>query len=479
MQNIAWNYLYPEIWMLSMTLFILLIGLVGFKQVKPTVYFLTQVTVIGMAILSFEVLEAEPTAYFHDMFVADPMSAFLKIALGLFAFFIFFYSKEYVFGAKNYRYEYFVLCLFSILGMMVLVSARHFLSMYLGIEILALPLYALITLVREDKAAPEAAMKYFLVGGLSSGMLLYGISLIYGMTGSFDMQEVATELTFLPETNLAVILGCLFILVGVAFKFGAVPFHMWLPDVYQGAPISVTLFLGTLPKIAAFGFAIRLLWEAFPHLTEYWQQLFMWMGIFSLLLGNFAAVAQTNLKRLLAYSTIAHVGFIFFAFIGLSELALAAALDYVLVYALMAMGAFGVMTLLSNQDLEIENIDDLKGLVRRSPWLAGLMMIMLLSLAGIPPFAGFYAKFFVLDALITAGHLELAVFAVVMTVIAAFYYLKVIRVMFFPKVISAKSSHGVSSLDFSMLFMNGLLVLGLGLFPGALFDLCLGIMVSP
>jgi len=469
-----------EIWLLAMSILILLVDLFISRGSKTTVYFLTQVALIGVLFFTANLIGEAPKTLFNQMFVVDDIANALKFSIALVGFFVFLYSRQFVFGSPTYKSEYFVLCLFSIFGMMVLISARSFLTLYLGIELFALPLYALIPILKKDGIAPEAAMKYFVMGALASGLLLYGISLLYGVTGSFQLQEIASVLAEqMQHPHPALLFGLVFVLVGLAFKFGAVPFHLWLPDVYQGAPLSVTLFIGTLPKLAAFGFAIRLLIDTFMSLALYWQPILVVMSVLSLTIGNVVAIAQTNLKRMLAYSTIAHVGFLFLGLLAGPASGFAAALDYVMIYVLMALGAFGIMTVLSAQGFEAENIADFRGLGVRNPWLAFLMMMVLFSLAGIPPFAGFYAKLLVLNALVNAGYVWLAVFAVLLTVVGAYYYLRVIRVMFFDAPEGNNFLQPVSVLRLVALSFNGLAILVLGIFPAPLFNLCLSVLPKP
>ncbi|HXH54168.1 MAG TPA: NADH-quinone oxidoreductase subunit NuoN [Gammaproteobacteria bacterium] len=477
MQLSELTHVLPELWLLAMSILILLVDLFVSRGSKTIIYYLTQTALIGILFLTAHLIGTAPKTVFNQMFVVDDIANVLKFSIALVGFFVFLYSRQFVFGSPNYKSEYFVLCLFSIFGMMVLISARSFLTLYLGIELFALPLYALIPIVKKDSIAPEAAMKYFVMGALASGLLLYGISLLYGVTGSFQLQEIASALIHqMQHPHPALLFGLVFVLVGLAFKFGAVPFHLWLPDVYQGAPLSVTLFIGTLPKLAAFGFAIRLLSDTFMPFALYWQPILVVMSVLSLTIGNVVAIAQTNLKRMLAYSTIAHMGFLFLGLLAGPESGFAAALDYVIIYALMALGAFGIMTVLSAQRLEAENIADFRGLGVRNPWLAFLMMIVFFSLAGIPPFAGFYAKLVVLNALVNAGYVWLAVFAVLLTVVGAYYYLRVIRVMFFDAPAGNHPFQPVSALPVAALSFNGLAILALGIFPAPLFNLCLSVL---
>ncbi len=485
MQISEWSSLYPELWLVSMTCLVLIVDLWVSRWSKWIPYLLCQFTLVVVLLLTVQNMGENTTLILNNMFIRDDVGSLLKFFMALFGIFVFFYSRRYLFEKQQYRSEYFVLCLFSIFGMMIMVSSMNFLSLYLGIELMALPLYALITLVREDQKASEAAMKYFIMGALASGMMLYGISLLYGVTGSFGLAEISAKIgshEILQQHTL--LLGLVFILIGFAFKFGAVPFHMWLPDVYQGSPIAVTLFIGTLPKLAAFGFAIRLFISTFETLNPHWQSLLMMMAVLSLGVGNLVAIAQKNLKRMLGYSTIGHMGFLFLGLIAGPQSGFSAALDYVLIYALMALGVFGLMTILSDAGFEVEEIQDLKGLGQRRPWLGFLMMLILLSLAGIPPFAGFFAKFFVLDALIQAGQVELAIIAVLATVIGAYYYLRVIRVMYFDKpedgveIIPALSNE-LSSSELLLFSFNGLALLVLGLFPAFLIHLCEKVLALP
>ncbi len=435
---------------------------------------------MGILFFTANLIGEAPKILFNQMFIVDDIGNVLKFSMALIGFFVFLYSRQFVSASLTYKSEYFVLCLLSIFGMMVLISAYSFLSLYLGIELFALPLYALIPIVKKDSVAPEAAMKYFVMGALASGLLLYGISLLYGVTRSFQLQEIAGALAQqMQYPHPAVLFGLVFVLIGLAFKFGAVPFHLWLPDVYQGAPLSVTLFIGTLPKLAAFGFAMRLLINTFMPLAFYWQPILVVMSVLSLAIGNILAIAQTNLKRMLGYSTIAHVGFLFLGLLVGAESGFAAALDYTIIYVLKALGAFGIMTVLSSQRFEAENIIDFRGLGLKKPSLAFLMMIMLLSLAGIPPFAGFYAKLFVLNALVDAGYVWLSVFAVLLTVVGAYYYLRVIRAMFFELPEQNHLLQPVSGLPMAALSFNGLAILGLGIFPATLFNLCLSVLPKP
>ncbi|MBT8428651.1 MAG: NADH-quinone oxidoreductase subunit NuoN, partial [Gammaproteobacteria bacterium] len=383
----------------------------------------------------------------------------------------FVYAKDYLRGQGILRGEYYVLGLFAVLGMMVMISANSFLTVYLGLELLALCLYALVAFNRESKSGAEAAMKYFVLVALASGMLLYGISMVYGATGQLSFPEVAAVIAGGKADQTVLVFGLVFIVLGVSFKFGAVPFHMWVPDVYQGAPTSVTLFLGSAPKIAAFALAIRLLVDGLGGLVAQWQDMLIILAVLSMALGNLVAIAQTNIKRMLAYSTISHVGFIFLGLLSGTEKGFSAAMFYAIVYALTAAGGFGVITMLCRKGFDAENIHDLKGLNDRSPWLAFMMMLILFSMAGVPPTVGFFAKLFVLEAVVSIDLVWLAAVAVFFSIIGAFYYIRAVKVMYFDRPVD--DAPLVASMDARvMMSINGLAMLGFGLFPAALLGAC-------
>lgn len=478
MQLAELSYLYPEIWLLSITCVTLIAGLY-IKRSKAVVYAGAQSALLGVILFASLQMGEGSFTLFGNHFVMDSFSAALKCAIAAMSLVVFWYSKKMIFERASYPMEYYILGLFSILGMMTLISANSLLTLYLGIELFALPLYALIPIFKGNSAAPEAAMKYFVMGALASGLLLYGVSLLYGVTGSFEMHTVSEQLALKASSHPAAWVGLVFVIVALAFKFGAVPFHAWLPDVYQGSPISVTLFLGTLPKLAAFGFAIRLLGDTFSALQAQWAPLLTIMAVLSLLIGNIAAIAQTNLKRMLGYSTIAHMGFLLMGLLVGPGDGFSAAFNYITLYVVMALGLFGIMTALSRPEGEAQNIEDFRGLGARHPWIAFLMMILLFSLAGIPPFAGFYAKLFVLNAVIGSGHIVLAVVAVLSTVIGAFYYLRMVRVLFFdPPLEPAPIYSAIGRANTVVLSLNGLAVLALGIFSNPLLNLCGAILAK-
>jgi NADH-quinone oxidoreductase subunit N len=354
----------------------------------------------------------------------------------------------------------------------VLVSANSLLTVYLGLELMSLCLYAMVALRRDSTSACEAAMKYFVLGALASGMLLYGMSLIYGVSGSIQLDHIAEVAGSIERTNLVLVLGLVFVLVGVAFKLGAVPFHMWVPDVYEGAPTAVTLFIGTAPKIAAFGMLMRLLVGALEPLSADWSQMLSILAVLSIGLGNVVAISQSNIKRMLAYSTIAHVGFLFLGIIAATPGGYAASMFYIITYAVMALGSFGMVIALGRKDFEADRLEDFKGLAREHPWFAFLVMILMLSMAGVPPFLGFWAKWAVLREVIAAGHTWLAVVAVAFSVVGLFYYLRVVRHVYFDEpsgevVVAPGQDLRV------MLSSNALVILALGVYPGALMGLCI------
>ncbi|MDJ0928249.1 MAG: NADH-quinone oxidoreductase subunit NuoN [Gammaproteobacteria bacterium] len=408
---------------------------------------------------------------FTRSYVSDPLARFLKLVALVMVATVFLYSRSYLRDRGLFKGEYYLLGLFATLGIFVMISAASLLTMYLGLEMLSLSLYGLVAFDRNNATAAEAAMKYFVLGAIASGCLLYGISIIYGVTGSLDFGSVAAALGRGETEDLGVLAGMALIIVGIAFKFGAVPFHMWLPDVYEGAPMSVTLFISTVPKLAAFALTLRVLVEGLGPLADGWEPLLATLAVISLALGNVVAIAQTNIKRMLGYSTIAHVGFILLGFAAGSRDGIEAALFYTVVYVLMAAGAFGVLILSSRAGFECENIDDLKGLNQRSPWFAAMMLLLMVSMIGVPPLAGFYAKWWVLAALIDAEMLGLAIAGMVFSVIGAFYYLRVVKVMYFDD--SDGGAELVPGLDLrAVVSLNALLVLVLGLSPEFLIQLC-------
>jgi len=424
---------------------------------------------------------------FKRLFVADLMGHVLKLAAYGTVSLMLVYSRQYLLDRGLLRGEFVSLLLFALLGMMIMASANSFLTLYLGLELLSLCLYAMVALNRDSTASIEAAMKYFVLGALASGMLLYGMSMIYGATGSLALPEIARQVSQISKDGTQhtfLVFGLVFVVCGIAFKLGVVPFHMWIPDVYHGAPTAVTLVIGTAPKLAAFAMAMRLLVNGLLDLAHDWQQMLAILAVLSMALGNFAAIAQTNLKRMLAYSTIAHMGFMLLGLqsgvVGGNWLnaadAYAASMFYTLIYVLMSAGSFGMLVFLSHKGFECESLDDLKGLNRRNPWYAFLMLLMMFSLAGVPPTAGFYAKLVVLSAAVNAGQIWLAVAAVAFSVVGAFYYLRIVKLMYFDE--PAEGVQGAPAFSRQttgmrlLLSANGLALLALGLLPQPLMSLC-------
>ncbi|HEY5789095.1 MAG TPA: NADH-quinone oxidoreductase subunit NuoN [Gammaproteobacteria bacterium] len=464
----------PEIIVLTMASAILVIDLYLPEERRSLSYALTQLTLVVAALATLGGMPAEPVLTFSGTFVRDAMGDILKAFIYLVAAGVFLYSKEYLRLRKLFTGEFHVIGLFGVLGMMVMVSAHSLLTVYLGLELLSLALYALVAYDRDSLPATEAAMKYFVLGALASGLLLYGMSMLYGASGTLDLALLGERLVA-GSREPVLVFGLAFVVAGLAFKLGAVPFHMYLPDVYHGAPTAVTLYIGTAPKLAAFALVMRVLVEGLGGLHADWQQMLMVLAVLSLGLGNVVAIAQTNLKRMLAYSTISHVGFILLGILAATPDGYASSMFYAITYALMALGGFGMILLLSRQGFEADNLEDFRGLNERSPWFAFMMLLLMFSMAGVPPTVGFYAKLSVLQAVIEVDLLWLALVAVLFSVIGAFYYLRVIKLMYFDAPADTAALSGAADLRL-VLSLNGLAILLLGLFPGSLMALCLGAM---
>jgi NADH-quinone oxidoreductase subunit N len=475
---------YPEIWLLLMASVILVVDLfLPEDSRRSVVYWLSLATLAGCAVLTVLAVQATDGQVAHtfgDMFVADLMAHTLKFLSYVAVAACFVYSRRYLADRDMLRGEYFVLALFALLGMMVMISASHLLVLYLGLELMSLCLYSMVALNRDSAVSTEAAMKYFILGALASGLLLYGMSMLYGATGTLNIEQMAQTIAAGKANKVVLVFGLVFVVAGLAFKLGVVPFHMWIPDVYQGAPNAMTLFIGSAPELAAFAMAIRLLVNGLVDLAVDWQQMLLIMSVLSMALGNLAAIAQTNIKRMLAYSAIAHMGFMLLGLLAgvvggnllSAPEAYSAAMFYAIVYVLMSLGAFGVVLALSRAGFEAEEITDFRGLNQRAPWYAFLMLLVMFSLAGIPPLAGFYAKLVVLVAAVKAGQIALAVFAVIMSLIGSFYYLRIVKVMYF----EAPETDAPIEVGLDMrvlLSANGLAVLVLGVMPGPLMTLCL------
>lgn len=443
---------------------------VGVKRPGATATLTLLALVAGAALTVRYANVGQHIVLFDGMYVADPLAFVLKLAGFLFVAVALLYSRMYLENRNILRGEYYVLALTALLGIFVLVSANSLLTVYIGVELLALSVYAMVAFDRDSGVAAESAMKYFVLGAIASGTLLYGMSIVYGLTGTLDLEVVATKLT--SPGNLGVILGLAFIVVAIAFKFGAVPFHMWLPDVYEGAPTSVTLFVGTAPKIAYFALTLRLLAHGLAGTSADWTVMLTPIAVLTLIVGNVVAIVQSNLKRMLAYSTISHVGFIVLGFVAGTPSGYIAALYYMLAYVLVALGAFGVILLAGRKGFEADKLDHYKGLYQRDPLLALVMMVLMFSFAGVPPFIGFWAKLRIIQSLWETSHLGLVVVAIVMSVVGVFYYLRVVKLMYFdappedlPATLRPTGARFVIG-------MNAAAVLVLGVLPSPLLDLC-------
>ena len=464
---------YAEIFLLGMVCVILLADLFVSDEKRDITYGLTLAALAGCFAITGFVDQGSESYTFSGMFVADLLANVLKLGIYVVVAIVLVYAQAYIRARDMFRGEFFVLALFATLGMMVMVSANHLLTLYLGLELLSLSLYAMIALQRDSTAATEAAMKYFVLGALASGMLLYGMSMLYGATGTLDLARMAEVIAGGDADDTILLFALVFVVAGLGFKLGAVPFHMWVPDVYHGAPTAVTVFIGSAPKLAAFAFIMRLLVTGLgaDFLSEQWQWMLILMAIASLAIGNIAAIAQTNLKRMLAYSSISHMGFLLLGILSASNDGYASAMFYVVVYVMLNLGTFGMILLLSRAGFEAENLDDFRGLNQRSPWYAFVMLLLMFSMAGVPPAVGFYAKLSVLSAVIEAGYLWLAVVAVLFSLIGAFYYLRVVKLMYFDEPLDRSPIAPRAGMRW-LLSMNGIAMLALGILPGGLMAVC-------
>ena len=460
----------PEIFVLGMACAVLLADVI-FKQRNLT-YLMTLATLLGAALITAFTSVPMVQTTFGGQFVDDAMGDLLKLIAYLTAMTAVVYSRNYLSERRLFNGEFFVLALFAVLGMMVMISANHFLVLYVGLELLSLALYAMVALQRDSRQATEAAMKYFVLGALASGLLLYGMSMLYGLTGTLELPKMAAILQAGVKDTVILAFGIVFLVAGLGFKLGVAPFHMWVPDIYQGAPSAVTLFIGSAPKLAAFAFTMRILVGGLEPAVGDWQGMLAIMAVLSLAVGNLAAIMQTNIKRMLAYSTISHMGFLLLGVLSGTFAGYSAAMFYVIAYVLMSLGSFGLVVYLSQNGLEAEHLDDFKGLNARHPWLAALMAILMFSMAGIPPFVGFYAKLTILQSLVGAGFTWLAVVAVMFSLIGAFYYLRVVKILYFdaPKADApgVTTAHDIQAL----LSANGVAILVLGILPQPLLGLC-------
>jgi NADH-quinone oxidoreductase subunit N len=460
-----------EIFLLCAACVVLLADLCLSDRNRAVTYWLSLATLLGTAVCLLLTAPEGRVVTLGGLFVADPLSQLLKLVTCGVVAVAFIYSRDYLRERELFMGEYYVLGLFATLGIFQMISAHSMLSLYLGLELMSLSLYAMVAFNRDSPMSAEAAMKYFILGAIATGCFLYGTSILYGVTGTFNLGDVARRAADLDALNIPVLVALSFILVGVAFKLGAVPFHMWLPDVYQGALTPVTLFIGTAAKIASFAMVFRVLVEGLGALQPSWSGMLVVLAVLSMAIGNIVAIAQTNLKRMLAYSTISHVGFILLGILAGTAAGYEAALYYTLAYVIMSGAAFGMIILLSRRGFEAENLDDFSGLNARSPWFAAIMLIVMFSMAGVPPLLGFYAKFAVLSAVVEVGRTWLAVAGVLFSVIGAYYYLRIVKLMYFDA--PADGSPLIARQDLRVvLSLNGLMVLALGIFPQALIALC-------
>lgn len=465
----------PEVFLLTALCTVLLLDLWVTKESPLITYLATQVSLWTTALLVYGNTFSRGMSItgLNSMYIVDEVGGLLKISILLLSSLSFVYARKYLREQNMWRGEFFVLGMAAILGMMVMVSGYNLLVLYLGLELLALSMYALVAIQRDSSRATEAAMKYFVLGAIASGLLLYGISMLYGMSGTLSIIELKAYFQAQAglHTNILFLFSMTFIVAGIAFKFGAVPFHMWLPDVYQGAPTAVTLFLGSAPKLAGLALLIRLLADGLEAGQSSWAQMLMVLGLLSVILGNLIAIAQTSLKRLFAYSTIAHMGFVLLGALVGNQEGYSAAIFYAIIYALMSAGGFAVLILLGNRASDPDHLDSLRGLNERSPWYALMMLLILFSMAGIPPTVGFYAKLSVIKVVMGEGYLLVALVLVLMSVVGAFYYLRAIKLMYFDEPL--ERTPVVAEVDFQvMLSLNGLAMVLLGIFPGVLMGIC-------
>ena len=466
----------PELWVLVMACVILVVDLFVGEQRRGIIQLLALGTLVFAAIITLRadylVDGVRSATAFSGSFIRDPMGDVLKlfsfVVLGL----VYIYAKFCLRQFRMFRADYYTLSLFALLGTMLLISANSLVMIYLGLELISLSSYALVAFDRDSPRGSEAAMKYFVLGSMASGMLLYGMSMIYGATGTMDLQMVAESVQATGADNTLLVFGLVFVIVGLAFKLGVVPFHMWIPDVYEGAPVATTLFLSSVPKMAAFAMAIRLLQTGLGGLQDDWSQMLAILAVLSIVLGNLAAIAQSNIKRMLAYSTISHMGFVLLGLLPGTPEGFGAGMFYVIVYSLMSAAAFGMVIMLSGRGVEAEKLDDFKGLNQRNSWYAAIMAMVMFSMAGVPVFVGFFAKWLVIKAALDAGLLWLAIVAVVFSVVGAFYYIRVVKLMYFDEPVTEAPID--VPVDFrAAISLNGIMMLGLGVFSSSLIAICM------
>lgn len=460
----------PEMWLLAMACVVLVVDLFVPGRESAAAFYVSQVALVGTVWLALQTQWGVDATTFNESYIADSLGALLKASICVLTFFVFAYSRDYLRQRGLLKGEFFLLGLLATLGMLVMASAYSMLTLYLGLELLSLCLYALVAYDRDSRMGSEAAMKYFVLGALSSGMLLYGMSMVYGGSGSLYIADIAATAAA-GEGGLLMAFGLTFVMVGVAFKFGAVPFHMWIPDVYEGAPTATTLFVATAPKVAAIALFARLVGDGLGALQEHWQMMAIILAVASLVIGNLFALVQTNIKRMLGYSTVAHIGFLFLGFASGTAEGYSAALFYAITYGFMAAGAFGMVILLSSRGFEADRIEDMRGLNDRHSGFALVMLVLMFSMTGIPGTVGFYAKWLVLKSVIDVGLIWLAVLAVVFAVIGAFYYLRILKLVFFDRADDVQPIQAPAAMR-GLLAVNGVAVLLVGLFPDRLIEAC-------
>ncbi|KAA9130265.1 NADH-quinone oxidoreductase subunit NuoN [Marinihelvus fidelis] len=465
----------PELLVLVMACVVMCVDVFLREERRGIIHMLAVLTLVFAAIITLRqdagIPSKEVEYAFNGVFVRDYMGDLLKLfAYGTLAL-VFTYSKAFLRNNNLFRADFYTLSLFSLLGAMLMISGNSLIMVYLGLELTSLASYALVAFNRDSRDGSEAAMKYFVLGSMASGLLLYGMSMIYGATGTLALPDIAEALATSGTDNLVLVFGMVFLVVGIAFKLGVVPFHMWVPDVYQGAPLAATLFISTVPKLAAFAMAYRLLVSGMAPLHGDWLQMLAFLSVASIIIGNLAAIMQTNIRRMLAYSTISHMGFVLLGMLPGTATGYGASLFYIIVYALMSAAAFGMLILLSGKGHDVQDLDDLKGLNRHNGWFAAIMAMVMFSMAGVPPLVGFFAKWLVIEAVLQAGLTWVAITAVVFSVIGAFYYLRVVKIMYFDEAPGEAVHDG--PVDFTAaISLNGLLMLALGLFSGGLITLC-------
>jgi NADH-quinone oxidoreductase subunit N len=466
----------PELWVLLMACVILCVDVFLRESRRGIIHMLAILTLLFAAIITMRgdylVDGARAVTAFNDTFVRDAMADVLKLFAYVILALVYTYSKFYLRNFKLFRTDFYTLTLFALLGVMLLISANSLITVYLGLELTSLSSYTLVALNRDSRQGSESAMKYFVLGSMASGLLLYGMSMVYGATGSLNLPAISSAIGSNGTHDILLVFGLVFMVAGIAFKLGVAPFHMWVPDVYHGAPAAVTAFISTVPKLAAFAMAFRILSSGLGALHSDWQQMLALLAVLSIVVGNLAAIMQVNIKRMLAYSTVSHMGFMLLGLLPGTAYGFGASMFYVIVYALMSAAGFGMVIMLSTGGVEAENIEDYKGLNQRNSWYAAIMAMVMFSMAGVPVFVGFFAKWLVIKAALDAGLLWLAILAVVFSVVGAFYYLRVVKLMYFDD--PETESMVEAPVDFgAAISFNGILMLGLGIFSSSLIAICM------